>query len=246
VSGLRLPWLGAAPDAPFPPAETALRVPDGLLAVGGDLSPLRLLNAYRNGIFPWFSHGEPPLWWCPDPRTVFRTDRVARARRFRRSLRGSTWTLRADTAFESVVRTCAAIPRRGQAGTWITDDMIAAYVELHRGGHAHSVEVYEGDALVGGIYGVAIGRMFFGESMFSARPDGSKVALAGLARQLALWGWPLIDAQVENPHLLSLGAESWPRRDFLGAVAELVRAAEPQGPWTTRFGVQPAAALAYS
>ena len=246
MSPLRLPWLDAAPDAPFPPAENALREPDGLLAAGGDLSPHRLLNAYRQGIFPWFSAGEPPLWWCPDPRTVFRTDRVACARRFRRSLRGSTWILRADTAFERVIGTCAAIPRRGQAGTWITDAMVAAYVELHRRGHAHSVEVFDGDALVAGIYGVAIGRMFFGESMFSARTDGSKVALAGLAAQLARWGWPLIDAQVANPHLVSLGAESWPRPRFLAAVARLVQADETPGPWTERFGLLHACALARS
>ena len=246
MSPLRLPWLGDAADAPFPPPEHALREPDGLLAAGGDLSPDRLLNAYRHGIFPWFSAGDPPLWWCPDPRTVFRTDRVACARRFRRSLRGSTWILRADTAFERVVATCAQIPRRGQAGTWITDGMIAAYVELHRRGRAHSVEVFDGEALVGGIYGVAIGRMFFGESMFSARPDGSKVALAGLAAQLARWGWPLIDAQVANPHLASLGAESWPRTTFLAAVADLVDVEEPAGRWTERFGVQQAAALARS
>lgn len=231
MSALRLPWLGASPDAPFPPPESALRSPDGLLAAGGDLSPTRLLHAYRQGIFPWFSEGEPPLWWCPDPRTVFRTDRVATSRRFRRGLKTCPWTVRADTAFEQVIRTCARIPRSGQAGTWITGDMLDAFTTLHRLGHAHSIEVFDGDVMVGGIYGLAIGRMFFGESMFSARPDGSKVALAALAHLLSDWGWPLIDAQVENPHLLSLGAELLDRRRFLQDVHELTSLAGRAGPW---------------
>jgi leucyl/phenylalanyl-tRNA--protein transferase len=244
VSPLPVAWLGPQPDAPFPDPADALRDPDGLLAVGGDLHPRRLLNAYRAGIFPWFSEGEPPLWWSPDPRTVFRTDRVATSRRFRRGLRHSDWNLRADTAFEAVIAACASIPRPGQRGTWITDAMQAAYVELHGLGHAHSVEVWSDDALVGGIYGVAIGRMFFGESMFSRRPDGSKVAIAGLAHRLRAWGWPLIDAQVENPHLLSLGAELWPRGQFLQATAPLVDQPEPPGHWTDRFGELPARVLA--
>jgi leucyl/phenylalanyl-tRNA--protein transferase len=244
MSPLPVAWLGASPDAPFPDPTDALRDPDGLLAIGGDLHPRRLLNAYRAGIFPWFSEGEPPLWWSPDPRTVFRTDRVAWSRRFRRGLRQSDWLLRADTAFEAVIAACASIPRPGQRGTWITDAMQAAYVELHRLGHAHSVEVWSGDALVGGIYGVAIGRMFFGESMFSRRPEGSKVAIAGLAHRLHAWGWPLIDAQVENPHLLSLGAELWPRTEFLRAIAPLVAEPQTPGTWTEHFGELPARALA--
>lgn len=244
MSPLRLPWLDADPAAPFPPVSSALREPDGLLAVGGDLDPVRLLNAYRHGIFPWFSEGEPPLWWSPDPRTVFRTERVAPSRRFRRAVRACDWVLRADTAFGAVVAQCAAIPRRGQAGTWITRDMRAAYLALHRLGHAHSVEAWDGATLVGGIYGVAIGRMFFGESMFSLRPDGSKVAIAGLAHRLAGWGWPLIDAQVENPHLLSLGAESWPRDRFIEAVQALTALPGRIGAWTEAFGELPARALA--
>ncbi len=241
----RLPWgLGARPDAPFPPAETALRDPDGLLAVGGDLSPVRLLNAYASGIFPWFSEGQPLLWWSPDPRMVFRTDGVRLSSRFRRSLRSSPWTVRADTCFAEVISACAASPRPGQDGTWITDAMQQAYVALHRRGHAHSVEVFDADRLVGGIYGVAIGRMFFGESMFSAASGGSKVALAALAHRLAQWGWPLIDAQVENDHLLSMGAEHWPRTRFLALVREQVRLEAPTGPWTERFGDMDAALLA--
>ncbi len=221
-----------------------MREPDGLLAIGGDLSLPRLLNAYRHGIFPWFSPGQPPLWWSPDPRTVFTTDGVHLSSRFRRQLRGVSWEVRADTAFEQVIRACAEAPRHGQHGTWITSGMRQAYIDLHRAGHAHSVEVFADDALAGGIYGVAIGRMFFGESMFSARPGGSKVALAALALRLRAWGWPLIDAQVENAHLRSMGALRIPRETFLEQVASLVDQAVAPGPWTARFGVLAAAGLA--
>jgi len=236
--------LGRDPHSPFPPVQSALIEPDGLLAMGGDLSPARLLNAYRHGIFPWFSQGEPILWWSPDPRMVFRTASVRLSSRFRRRLRGSTWHVQADTAFDEVIAACARIPRRGERGTWITGSMRAAYGELHRLGHAHSVEVFDGPRLVGGIYGVASGRMFFGESMFSLESGGSKVALGALAHRLLEWGWPLIDAQVGNPHLCSLGAEPWPREIFLGHVAELTAQTEPAGPWTTRFGTLPASVLA--
>lgn len=240
----RLPWgLETHPDAPFPPAETALRDPDGLLAIGGDLSPVRLLNAYAGGIFPWFSEGQPLLWWSPDPRMVFRTEYVHLSSRFRRTLRDSPWTVRADTCFDQVIDACAASPRPGQDGTWITDAMRQAYLTLHRMGHAHSVEVFDADRLVGGIYGVAIGRMFFGESMFSAASGGSKVALAALAHRLREWGWPLIDAQVENDHLLRMGAEHWPRERFLAQVRTLVRQDAPMGSWTARFGDLAAACL---
>jgi leucyl/phenylalanyl-tRNA--protein transferase len=228
--------LPADPLVAFPPADDALAEPDGLIAIGGDLSPERLLNAYRYGIFPWFSEGQPILWWTPDPRMVFRTEGVRLSSRFRRSLRHCDWQVRADTAFAEVVAACATSPRPGQDGTWITRDMRGAYLELHRLGHAHSVEVFDGERLVGGIYGVAIGRMFFGESMFSAEPGGSKVALAALASRLQQWGWPLIDAQVENPHLLTLGAESWPRSEFLRQVSALTAMPEVTGNWTLRFG----------
>jgi leucyl/phenylalanyl-tRNA--protein transferase len=241
-------FLPLDPDSPFPPADAALRQPDGLLAVGGDLSPQRLLNAYTHGIFPWYSEGQPILWWTPDPRMVFRTESIRLSSRFRRQLRQSTWQVRADTAFSSVVAACASTPRPGQDGTWITDGMRAAYQELHRLGHAHSVEVFDvghsgENRLVGGIYGVAIGRMFFGESMYSGESGGSKVALAALALRLRDWGWPLIDAQVENPHLVSLGAESWPRSRFLAKVDLLAGTGEAPGSWTQRFGVIQAAAL---
>lgn len=237
-------FLSPDPEAPFPPVETALRQPDGLLAIGGDLSPQRLLNAYRHGIFPWYSEGQPILWWAPDPRMVFRTGCVHLSSRFRRELRRSTWQVRADTAFAQVIAACAGTPRPGQDGTWITDAMQAAYLELHRLGHAHSVEVFDRDRLVGGLYGVAIGRMFFGESMYSGESGGSKIALAALSRRLRAWDWPLIDAQVENPHLLGLGAESWPRPEFLVRVLELTGAPEPAGSWTARFDTMQASALA--
>jgi leucyl/phenylalanyl-tRNA--protein transferase len=241
---MRLPILGAAADAPFPSPRAALRDPDGLLAAGGDLSPTRLLGAYRQGIFPWFNEGDPILWWSPDPRVVFDTARFRLSTRFRRGLRRSDWRLRCDTDFEAVMRACAQAPRPGQDGTWIGPSMLAAYVELHRLGHSHSVEVYAGPRLVGGIYGVAIGRMFFGESMFSAESGGSKVALAGLARHLADQGWPLLDAQVVNPHLLSLGARLLPRADFLAQVEALAGLPGRIGPWTADFGEIEARALA--
>ncbi|WP_146909455.1 leucyl/phenylalanyl-tRNA--protein transferase [Arenimonas daejeonensis] len=240
---IRLPLLPPDPAAPFPPGESATRDPNGLLAMGGDLSPTRLLNAYRHGIFPWYSAGEPILWWCPDPRMVFRTDAFRLSSRLRRALRRSTWQLRADTAFEAVIDACAQSPRPGQDGTWITPEMRAAYVALHRQGHAHSVEVFDGQRLVGGIYGVAVGRMFFGESMFSAASGGSKVALAGLVRVLRGWGWPLLDAQVENPHLVSLGGRRLPRQAFLAEVERLSALPEPPGPWTPRVAPFPASLL---
>ena len=224
------------PSAPFPALDSAMRWPDGLLAAGGDLSAIRLLNAYRHGIFPWYSEGQPILWWAPDPRVVFRTDGVRLSRRIRRALRNSTWVIRADTAFAEVITACASVPRAGQDGTWITKEMQEAYLTLHNLGSAHSVEVFDNERLVGGIYGVAIGHMFFGESMFSTESGGSKVALTGLANRLSEWGFPLIDAQVENPHLISLGAERMPREAFVRLVQRLTATAAPSGKWTTRFG----------
>jgi len=242
---LRVFRLGAAPDAPFPPARAALRDPDGLLAFGGDLSPQRLLRAYALGIFPWFNEGDAIAWWTPDPRIVFDTAAFRLPARFRRSLRRSGWRLRADTDFEGVMRACALAPRPGQEGsTWIGPSMLEAYAELHRLGHAHSVEVHAGARLVGGIYGVAIGRMFYGESMFSAESGGSKAALAGLAGFLAARGFPLLDAQVENPHLLSLGARLMRREAFLAQAGELAARPGLVGPWTADFGVLEATELA--
>ncbi|MFT3789516.1 MAG: leucyl/phenylalanyl-tRNA--protein transferase [Rudaea sp.] len=232
---IRIPILPAGSDEAFPALETALAEPNGLLAAGGDLSPRRLLDAYRHGIFPWYSRDEPILWWSPDPRMVLRTDGLHVSTRLRRFLRGCDWTVRADTAFAEVMRACAA-PRAKQPTTWITRDMFEAYCELHRLGHAHSCEVHAGDELVGGIYGVAVGRMFFGESMFSARTNGSKVALLGLCHALQAWGFPLLDAQVRSEHLVSLGAVEMPRAEFVRRVA--AQAALPGfiGSWCDRLG----------
>ncbi|WP_082190092.1 leucyl/phenylalanyl-tRNA--protein transferase [Frateuria defendens] len=228
-------------DAPerFPDPEQALDDPNGLLAFGGDLSPRRLLAAYRRGIFPWFGEHEPLLWWSPDPRCVFRTDRLRPNRSLRRRLAGKPWSITVDRAFRAVVEACAA-PRPGQAGTWIVPSMLEAYAALHELGHAHSVEVWDGTRLVGGIYGVAVGRLFCGESMFSHESGGSKLALCALAALLRRWGFPLIDAQVSNPHLLMLGAEEVPRRAFLDEAVRLAAASSDAAGWR---GV-PAMALA--
>lgn len=241
---IRLPRLCADPDAAFPPAQLALREPDGLLAMGGDLHPRRLLNAYRNGIFPWYGDGQPILWWSPDPRWVFDTAHFRLPTRFRRELRHSCWQIAVDRDFAAVIATCARIPRNDQDGTWITPAMMQAYVALHRAGHAHSIEVRDGEHLVGGLYGVRIGRMFFAESMFSAVSGGSKVALAALAQRLAQWHWPLIDAQMENPHLRLLGAQPLPRAQFLQAISSLVAAQPEPAAFADAFGVVQARQLA--
>jgi leucyl/phenylalanyl-tRNA--protein transferase len=227
---IRLPELDPATPTRFPDPRTALREPNGLLAFGGDLSPARLLAAYGHGIFPWYGEGEPILWWSPDPRCVFRTEALRINRSLRRQLRGKPWRLSVDSAFEAVIRACAA-PREGHAGTWILPGMIAAYTELHRLGHAHSVEVWDGARLVGGIYGVAVGRLFCGESMFSAESGGSKLALVALAGLLRQWGWPLIDAQVANAHTLGLGAEEISRERFLHEAARLTALPGRTGSW---------------
>jgi len=215
------------PHDPFPPVEKSLRDPNGLLCAGADLSPARLLDAYRHGIFPWFSRGEPILWWSPDPRMVLRTDQVKVSRSLAKNLRNKGYELRIDTAFEAVLEGCAA---RAE-GTWLGRDMRAAYLELHRLGHAHCFETWRAGELVGGLYGVAIGRMFYGESMFSRATDGSKVALVRLAAFLHGKGFPLIDCQMSTPLLASLGAREMPRRAFLRAVATLVNYPEELGKW---------------
>ena len=224
-----IPWL--EPRDPFPPVEQALEEPNGLLAAGDDLSMPRLLEAYSRGIFPWFNEEDPVLWWSPDPRMVLFTDRLHVSRSLRKTIRSGHLRVTCDGAFAAVMRACAE-PRPGQDGTWITRGMVYAYEQLAAHGHAHSVEVWEGDALVGGLYGVSIGSMFFGESMFTRRADASKVALVALARQLGRWGLPLIDCQTSTAHLASLGACELPRADFLGEVARLVRLEAPARPWT--------------
>ena len=230
-----LNWLGKDENALFPSVQTALDEPDGLLAAGGDLSETRLLNAYRNGIFPWFSEGQPILWWSPNPRMVFRTDAIHLSHKFRRQLLKSEWQIRVDTAFDEVIGHCAKIPREGQRGTWIHPEMIEAYCQLHRQGHAHSVEVFSDGKLIGGLYGIAIGRMFFGESMFSLESGASKAALAALSKILHAWGWPLLDAQVENPHLQFMGAQFMKRAEFIKEVARLCAMAEVPGLWNGRI-----------
>ena len=233
---LRLPQLPLDSGAPFPPAASACAEPDGLLAYGGDLSPQRLLNAYRNGIFPWYSDGEPILWWSPSQRAVFRTDAIRVPTRMRRALRGANWTVRMDTAFADVIAACARAPRAGQAGTWITPAMQRAYGTLHQLGHAHSVEVFDGARLVGGLYGLAAGRMFCGESMYSAESGASTIALVALAAHLRKRGWPLIDAQVPNAHTRRLGVETWSRTEYLQALAQLRDGDDATGSWASAFG----------
>jgi leucyl/phenylalanyl-tRNA--protein transferase len=215
VTGNRIVWLSPddRPDA-FPAVELALDEPDGLLAAGGDLSTMRLLAAYRAGIFPWYEQGQPILWWSPDPRCVLSPDQYHVARRLRKVVRNSDFEIRFDSAFALVIRACAA-PRRSQRGTWITPDVTAAFERLHAEGWAHSVEVWSGDALVGGLYGLGIGRVFFGESMFSAAPNASKIAMLALVRYMIDSAVELLDCQVVSPHLISLGATTIPRRAFI-------------------------------
>jgi len=258
-----IPWL--TDNAPFPPVEQALRSPNGLLAAGGGLTARRLLDAYRHGIFPWFNPGDPVLWWSPDPRMVLIPGEFKASRSLVKVLRKSAYEVRTDSAFEAVMRACAAPRDRHQGGTWIDEDMIAAYCALHRLGYAHSVEVwmvrehsqfhFEGQArrrranypdsaistarsvggsqhsftdemeLVGGLYGVSIGRMFYGESMFSRISNASKIALAHLARQLERWQFGMIDCQMYTPHLASLGAREISRSKFITRLQELVHCA---------------------
>ncbi len=228
---IRLPLLDAAEPDSFPDPRAALIEPNGLLAMGGDLSPARLRAAYAQGIFPWFGEGEPILWWSPDPRCVFRTSGLRINRSLRRQLAGKRWRLTVDHAFEQVIRACAA-PRQDGGGSWIGPAMIEAYLRLHREGDAHSVEVWDGARLVGGIYGVAVGRLFCGESMFSAQSGGSRLALIALAGLLHELGFPWLDAQVANPHTLGLGAVQMPRAAFLQEVQRLGRLAGLPGSWT--------------
>lgn len=227
---IQIPWLH--PDDPtFPPTATALTEPDGLLAAGGELSTPRLLNAYRRGIFPWFEHGQPILWWTPNPRTVIFPDALHISRSLRKVLRRNDFTLSADQAFEDVMLACAE-PRAGASGTWIGPTMIDAYCELHRLGYAHSIEVWKEGQLVGGLYGLALGRVFFGESMFSRADNASKVAFAHLAHHLVQWDFGLIDCQVANPHLSSLGAREVAREDFEKILVDYVDRPALMGPWS--------------
>lgn len=228
---MRRPVLLSPNDPSFPSADRALDEPNGLLAIGGDLTPTRLLNAYAHGIFPWFSDDASPiLWWSPDPRAVILPDALKVSRSLRRSLARGEIEVTLDTVFEEVVRGCAA-PRDGDRRTWITPAIRNAYRELHRLGYAHSAESWIDGELVGGLYGVSIGRMFFGESMFARATDASKVAIARLAAQLVDWRFELIDCQVMNPHLESLGAVEMPRREFLTRLRNNPPDLTRLGPW---------------
>ena len=213
---MALTWLDEASDSPFPPLNQALD--DGLLAVGGDLSTQRLLNAYRNGIFPWFNEHDPILWWAPDPRMVLFTDQIKISKSLKKTLNNTDLSITMDHAFSEVMSACSA-PRKNangdtESGTWIHPEMIEAYTELHKQGIAHSIECWQNGKLVGGLYGIAIGHVFFGESMFSAVRDSSKIALVTLCRQLERWGFPLIDCQIYSEHLASMGAIEIERKQF--------------------------------
>ena len=207
-----------------------MRDPNGLLAAGGDLSPRRLLDAYGRGIFPWFGDDDPLLWWSPDPRMVLFVDELHVSRSLRRVIKSARFDVRFDTRFIDVMRACGE-PRPDQDGTWITAEMIAAYSRLWELGHAHSIESWADGELVGGLYGVAIGRMFFGESMFARRTDASKVAFVAAVRQLSRWGFRLVDCQMPTAHLASLGAREVPRAEFLRHVHVLVREPGVPSPW---------------
>lgn len=224
-----IPWLG--PDAPFPPIETALAEPNGLLAASRDLTPQRVLDAYSNGIFPWYSGDQPVLWWSPDPRMVLFVDEFHIARSLRRRVQRQPFEIRSDTAFRSVMEHCATARRPGQSGTWITPEIMDAYTVIHEQGNAHCVEAWRDGALVGGLYGIAMGRMFFGESMFANEPDASKIALVHLIAMLRARDIPLVDCQQETVHLASFGARLIPRRMFAERVAALVHSDAPGGPW---------------
>ena len=224
-----LTWLER--EDPFPPVQTALKDPSGLLCAGADLSAKRLLAAYRSGIFPWYSGDEPILWWSPDPRMVLFCDELRVSRSLAKNLRNKGFETRIDSAFSKVIEACAE-PRKGEPGTWIGKEMQAAYVALHRAGHAHSIETWHGGRLVGGLYGIAIGRAFFGESMFSRATDASKVALVALVQELRERGCPMIDCQQRTPLLASLGGREIPRRDFLRRLSVLANSPYSPGTWT--------------
>ncbi|MEO8442166.1 MAG: leucyl/phenylalanyl-tRNA--protein transferase [Betaproteobacteria bacterium] len=222
-------WL--RPGDPFPPLTQALAEPNGLLAAGGELSAARLIDAYRNGIFPWFNSGQPILWWSPDPRMVLIPRELKVARSLAKILRNRDYEVRADTDFRQVICACAE-PRATDDGTWISAEMIAAYCALHQRGIAHSLETWIGGELAGGLYGVAIGRMFYGESMFTRAPDASKIALVHLARELQRRDFGMIDCQMYTRHLASFGAREIPRADFVRKLQELVNCPLAPGRWT--------------
>lgn len=228
--------LGEDPELFPPPGEAD---ESGLLAVGGDLSPRRLLSAYAQGIFPWYSEGQPLLWHSPDPRFVLLPDALHVAGSLKKTLKRGPYEVRLDTAFAQVIDACARTPRPGQEGTWITREMKEAYVALHRLGFAHSAEAWRGSELVGGLYGVSLGSAFFGESMFAHAPDASKVAFATLVEWLKGRGFTLVDCQVYTDHLARFGAELWPRPRFLAALAHALEAPTLRGKWSLGVPSEP-------
>lgn len=232
---VRLHWLDPRdPHQPFPPAHLAMRDPNGLLAIGGDLSVPRMLRAYSQGIFPWYNPDEPILWWCPDPRAVLRPGLMKVSRSLGKSIRRADYAVTLDRAFAQVLEACAAERAAGR-GTWLGPDMQRGYSALYRVGHAHSVEVWRDGELIGGLYGVAIGRVFFGESMFSRASDASKIALYFLCQQLKQWSYELIDCQISSAHLNSLGAQEIARDKFLNLLAPAVRLSGREAVW--RFDI---------
>ena len=213
--GMKAPfWLDPFDRAAFPDVELAMTDPNGLLAVGGDLSTERLLTAYRSGIFPWYSAGQPMMWWSPNPRAVLFLNSLRVSRSLKKSIRNTDYELRLNADFDRVLKNCAT-SRRDGLGTWITQEMASAYNRLHRGGHAHSIEVWQHNNLIGGLYGIGIGKIFFGESMFSRVRDASKIALTALVKHLQQHQFAFIDCQVESPHLNTLGARAIPRTQFI-------------------------------
>jgi len=217
-------------DISFPDPRSA--EPDGLLAIGGDLSMDRLLLAYSQGIFPWYSEGSPILWWAPLPRPVIFPEKIVVSRSLRQTIGKGVFSVTMDSAFDAVIKECSAIDRRGQDGTWITGEMLDAYQRLYREGYAHSVECWCSGNLVGGLYGISLGAAFFGESMFSRTSNASKVALVTLARTLASWDFSLIDCQVETQHLRSLGAQNLKGDDFFAILRKAVERPTRRGPWS--------------
>lgn len=231
---MEIPWLDTE-QLCFPDVDLALDEPNGLLAVGGDLSSKRLLSAYQAGVFPWYEEGQPILWWSPDPRCVLFPSRVHVSRSMRKLQRSNRFEVRCDTAFASVIEHCSG-PRTYTDSTWITEAMKASYIDLHTQGIAHSIEVWEDNELLGGLYGLAIGRVFFGESMFSRAANASKLALLSLCTQLQQWGYPIIDCQVDNPHLRSMGAELIPRKRFSQYLARFTTGGGQDESWRISWG----------
>ncbi len=227
-----IPWIDTTkPDWDFPPADQALDDPNGLLCAGADLRPTTLLRAYRRGLFPWYSEGQPVLWWSPSPRALFFPNQVHISKRLARTLRTTPLVCRLDEDFSAVIHACANTPRPGQDGTWITPEMIDAYCQLHELGHAHCLGVYRGNALVGGIYGLAIGRGFFGESMFSRERDASKIGLVTFCRWLEAHQFGFLDAQVESQHILNMGAQLIDQNELLGLIGVYCEREGVNGSW---------------